>query len=104
MDSVEQTFCDVSRDFFWGDFKEHEWELDRGTMTISGGKNSLIQELSKSRNNEYIMKLCSKVESEEEEVRRTRRETLEVELPPHQPPRFDHDLLPHYYPVCLLVD
>jgi hypothetical protein len=40
----------------------------KGTITISGEKHSLIQNLSKSRNSECIMKLCSKVEVEEEEV------------------------------------
>jgi hypothetical protein len=31
-------------------------------------------------------------------------EEEEEELPPREPPRFDHDPLPHYYPAYLLID
>jgi hypothetical protein len=64
----------------------------KGTITISGGNNSLIQKLSKSTNSEHITKPRSKVKTEEEEE-----ETEEEgEFPFRQPPRVDDDPLPHY--------
>jgi hypothetical protein len=53
----------------------------KGTITISGGKNSLIQKLQKFRNIELITKpdLFLEVEEEEEE---------EEEVPPRRPPPF----------------
>ena len=92
------TFYGVSREFFFFDFKDMS---GKGTITISGGKNSLIQKLKKFRNIEFIIKpenMFSKVEVEEEEE-----EEEEEELPPRRPPRFDHDPLPDY-PAYLLID
>ena len=94
VDRAEHTFCGVSRDFFFLDFKNMS---GKGTITISGGNNSLIQKPLKSRNSGYITKLRSKVK-EEEEV-----EEEEGELPTRQPPLVDDDPLPHY-PVYLLID
>ena len=62
MDREEHTFCGVSRDFFFLDFKNMS---GKGTITISGGNNSLIQKPLKSRNSGYITKLRSKVKTEE---------------------------------------
>ena len=75
----------------------------KGTITISGGKNSLIQKLSKFRNIEFIIKpenMFSKVEVEAEEEEE---EEEEEELPPRRLPRSDHDPLPDY-PADLLID
>ena len=52
---------------FFYDFKDMS---GKGMITISGGKNSLIQKLYKFRSIEYIIKpenMFSKVEEEEEE-------------------------------------
>ena len=42
VDRAEHTFCGVIRDFFFLNFKNMS---GKGTITISGGKNSLIQKL-----------------------------------------------------------
>jgi hypothetical protein len=42
VDRVDHTFCVVSREFFFFDFKDMS---GKGTITISGGKNSLIHKL-----------------------------------------------------------
>jgi len=47
------TFCGVSREFFFFDFKDMS---GKGTITLSGGRNSLIPKLQKFRNIEFITK------------------------------------------------
>jgi hypothetical protein len=47
------TFSGVSREIFFFDFKDMS---RKGTITISGGKNSLIPKLEKFRNIEFITK------------------------------------------------
>jgi hypothetical protein len=42
VDRAELIFSGTSRVFFWGDFKNM---TEKGTLTNSGGKNSLIQKL-----------------------------------------------------------
>ena len=42
VDRAEHTFCGVSREFFFFDVKDMS---GKGTITISGGKNSLIPKL-----------------------------------------------------------
>ena len=42
VDRAEHTFCGVSREFFFFDFKDMS---GKGTITISGGKNCLIPKL-----------------------------------------------------------
>ena len=50
-------FCASHPLFFFFDFKNMS---GKGTITISGGQNSLIQKLLKSRHSEYIMKYAPK--------------------------------------------
>jgi hypothetical protein len=55
VDRAEHIFYGASREFFFWDFKNM---TGKGTLTNSGGKNSLIQKLQKSTNSEYITKSC----------------------------------------------
>ncbi len=79
----------------------------KGTITISGGKNSLIPKFLKIQKHWVYHKttleeMFSKVEEEAEEEEDTE-EGEEAELPPRRPPRLDHDPLPDY-PADLLID
>ncbi len=44
------------------------------------------------------------MQEEEEEEEEETEEGEEEKLPPLEPPRCDHDPLPHYYPTYLLND
>ncbi len=94
----------------------------KGTITLSGGKKSLIQKLLKNSINkllkfriidyiikpEYMFSKEKEEEEEEEEEEEGEEEEEEKEeerggLPPRRPPRSDHDPLPDY-PGDLLID